>query len=349
VIAAPSDLGLADKVAFLSQPSAYGKPAASVSRRETHMSWVFFADDRVFKLKKPVRFAYLDFSTLARREAACRAELKLNRRLAADVYLNVVPLVWTPHGLAIGTPGITVDWLVVMRRLDEACTLERRLPGHLIGARDLEHLVTTLAAFYRFAKSVPISPRLHLAEWHCNLDDNRRVLLNPELGASAGLVRRIDAAQRRFLQAKSDLFAARARGRKIVDGHGDLRPEHVFIDDIVRIIDCLEFNAKLRAVDPLDEVAFLSVECDRLGAPWASDYLRRRILRTWDRDVGSEALFCFYRCYRATLRARLTLAHLLEPAPRTPEKWPLLARSYLRIAITDATRLERILKTPLHQ
>jgi aminoglycoside phosphotransferase family enzyme len=77
------------------------------------MSWVFLAGDRVFKLKKPVRFAYLDFSTLARREEACRAELKLNRRLAPDVYLSVMPLVWTPRGLAIGGSGFTVDWLVV--------------------------------------------------------------------------------------------------------------------------------------------------------------------------------------------------------------------------------------------
>jgi aminoglycoside phosphotransferase family enzyme len=129
-----------------------------------------------------------------------------------------------------------------------------------------------------------------------------------------------------------------------VDGHGDLRPEHIFVDDRIRIIDCLEFNPKLRAVDPLDEVAFLSVECDRLGAPWASDVLQRRILRTWG-DLSSEALFCFYRCYRATLRARLTLAHLLESNPRTPEKWPLLARAYLRIAAADAIRLERKLKT----
>jgi len=338
---------LADKVAFLSQPAAYGKLTAEVLRRETHMSWIFYAGDRVFKLKKPVRFAYLDFLTIGRREAACRAELKLNLRLASDVYLSVVPLVWTGQELAIAAPGMTVDWLVVMRRLNEEHTLEHLLPEHRIGARNLEHLVTTLSAFYRHATPIRTTGSFHLAEWNRNLLDNRRVLLDPELApAAAGLVRRVDKAQRDFLDAKPELFASRVRARKIVDGHGDLRPEHVFINDPIRIIDCLEFNSRLRAVDPLDESAFLCVECDRLGAPWASNYLRHRILQTCKGGVGSEGLFRFYRCYRATLRARLALAHLLEPKPRSPEKWPQLARTYLHIAEEDAARLERMLRTP---
>jgi len=337
---------LGAKVAFLSRPDLFGKSAGPIHVRETHMSWVFLDGDRALKLKKPVRFAYLDFSTLARREAACRAELKLNRRLAADVYLGVEPLTSTPRGLAIGGQGAVVDWLVVMRRLDENGTLERGiLEGRLV-ARDLDRLVATLAAFYRHAGSVRIAPARHLAEWRRNLCDNRRVLFDPRLALPQGLVRRIDAAQRRFLGAKPGLLAARAKNHDIKDGHGDLRPEHIWIDDPVRIIDCLEFNQTLRMIDPLDEVAFLAVECDRLGAPWAGEHLRRRVLRAWGRpwgDESSEMLFCFYRCYRAALRARLAIAHLAEPSPRTPEKWRPLALAYLRIAARDAICLERTL------
>jgi aminoglycoside phosphotransferase family enzyme len=312
-----------------------------VARRETHMSCVFLTPDRVFKLKKPVSFAYLDFSTLARREAACRAELKLNRRLAADVYLKAAALAWTPRGFAIGGAGETVDWLVVMRRLDEARNLERMLLDGRLTTQDLDRLVSTLSLFYRHAGRVHLTPAQHLANWHRSLCHNRRVLFDPRLALPLGLVRRIDSTQQRFLWAKQELVAARARGH-IVDGHGDLRPEHVWLDDPIRIIDCLEFNPNLRAVDPLDEVAFLTVECDRLGAVWAADHLRRRILRRWG-DGRSEALFCFYRCYRATLRARLVIAHLIEPNPRTPEKWLPLARDYLRIAAKDALLLERML------
>ncbi len=345
VIAARDEPTLADKLAFLSQPAAYGGLTGKVMRRETHMSWVFFAGDRVFKLKKPVRFAYLDFSTLAQREAACRTEVTLNRRLAKDVYLKAVPLVLTGQGLAIDRAGIVVDWLVVMRRLDEASTLEQLLSHERIGSCELEQLINTLAAFYRHARPARMSPESYLSKWHENLHENRRALLDLNLADFlAGPVRRIDRAQRWFVDTRPDLVTSRVFARKIVDGHGDLRPEHVFIDDTIRIIDCLEFNSKLRAVDPLDEIAFLCIECDRLGAPWASVYLHRRIVRFCERSAGSETLFCFYRCYRATLRARLTLAHLLESKPRTPEKWLPLAQTYLSIATSDAAHLERMLR-----
>jgi aminoglycoside phosphotransferase family enzyme len=111
----------------------------------------------------------------------------------------------------------------------------------------------------------------------------------------------------------------------------------------VRIIDCLEFNARLRAVDPLDEVAFLTLECERLGAAWAGQYIRKGIERGL-REGSSRELFLFYRSYRATLRARLAIAHLYESQPRTPEKWPRLARTYLNIAARDAAQLEGLIR-----
>ena len=130
-----------------------------------------------------------------------------------------------------------------------------------------------------------------------------------------------------------------------MDAHGDLRPEHIWLGDPVRIIDCLEFNRSLRAVDPFDEIAFLCIECERLGGAWAAEYIKRRARLTLSGGL-SEELFTFYRCHRATLRARLTIAHLLEPNPRTVEKWPRLARTYLRLAANDARRLDRLLRTP---
>src|SRR5579885_1694049 len=139
--AGPPEPGLAGKVAFLSEPKTYGSPAGGVVRRETHMSWVFLAGERVYKLKKPVRFPYLDFSTLARREAACRAELRLNRRLAPDVYLGVIPLTATEGKLALGDGGDVIDWLVVMRRLDEGGTLEHAIAEKTIKVWQLDRLV----------------------------------------------------------------------------------------------------------------------------------------------------------------------------------------------------------------
>ncbi len=141
---------------------------------------------------------------------------------------------------------------------------------------------------------------------------------------------------------RSALLRERIHARRFVDAHGDLRPEHIWLREPVTIIDCLEFDPKLRALDPLDEIAFLHLECERLGGlgppkgsggawhvPWMT--------------IAASGLFLFYRSHRAMLRARLSIAHLLDPNPRTPEKWPRLARVYLKLAAADAGRLERIL------
>lgn len=339
-----AQVSLAEKIAALSRPLTYGGSVTGVDRRETHMSWVFFAGDRVYKLKKPVRLPYLDFSTLARREAACRAELRLNRRLAPDVYLAVTPLVQAPGGLALGGPGLVVDWLVQMRRLDETRMLDARLRNHVRDS-ELDRVANVLAGFYRRASRVAISPHAYLAGWGAQLDYDRKVLLDPRLGLPCGPVRRIHGVLRRFLRARRFLLEARAGQRRIVDAHGDLRPEHIWLGDGVRIIDCLEFNASLRANDPLKEIAALDLECRLLGAPEAGARFHRKIGQA-PPGAALEALYLFYRCAQASLRARLTIAHLLEPNPRTPQVWPTRARQYLRLAMMDAVQLERKLRTP---
>ncbi len=322
---------LAAKVAFLKRPDAYGRPREPIDCRETHMSWVFSTAAEVYKLKKPIRLPYLDFSSLERRHAACRAELVLNRRLAPDVYKSLVPLTCRGDRMAIGGLGDIVDWLVVMRRLDVDRTLESLLLGRRLTLRQLNPLIAVLAAFYRHAPRVAVSPGIHLERWRRSLAANRRILLDPRLGLPTLLVRRVDHRQRAFLRRHSGRLLDRVRHRLIVDGHGDLRPEHVWPEPPVRIIDCLEFNADLRAVDPLDELAFLRVECSRLGAARHGDYIVQRVAATLPGGLVPD-LFAFYSSYRATLRARLAIAHLLEDTPRSPEKWPPLALAYLQAA-----------------
>lgn len=338
------ELALEAKVDFLSRPDTYSPRPPDVGRRETHMSWVFLAGDQVFKLKKPVRFPYLDFSTLTKREAACRAELQLNRRLADDIYLGVVPLTKRGDQLSIGGDGAPVDWLVQMKRLDERFMLDHVIESKRLGPAQLDRLIETLAFFYRSATPVNLPPSIYLADWIRSLAYNKRVLLDSRLRIPNGPVRLIDTIQRRFLKSRGHQIAARLRHRRIVDGHGDLRPEHIWLDDKIRIIDCLEFNSRLRVVDPFDEIAFLALECDRLQAPWAGRYLWRR-LKYLLRDGPAEELFTFYYCHRATLRARLAIAHLLEEQPRTPEKWPRLCAAYLDLAEGSARKLARCLRT----
>lgn len=327
--AGPVAFSLAEKVAALSAPATYGEIVA-VEVIETHMSFVFLAGPRAYKLKKPVRYPFLDFSTLEARERDCREELRLNRRLAPDVYLAVTPLTAQAGGLALGGAGVVVDWLVEMRRLPREAMLDHLIATQGVDDAWLDALCDTLAAFYRRAPPSPVTPEVYVARFAFEERLNRDLLLRPDVGfcdAAAGLLDRLDAR----LAASADLLAARARGGHVVDGHGDLRPEHVCLAAPVAIFDCLEFNASLRQVDPFDEIALLGVECAQLGAP----QLLRRLTEGLSRRLGVAApwpLVGLYGAARAALRARLSYAHLLEPSPRDAQKWAPLARRYLDIA-----------------
>jgi aminoglycoside phosphotransferase family enzyme len=341
---------LEDKVAFLSRPGAFpGEGAAETL--QTHMSWVFLTGERVYKLKKPVRLPYLDFSTLERRAQACREELRLNRRLAPDVYLGMAPLVLKPDGLRIGDlapdgaaadvmdhAGV-VDWLVVMRRLDRGRMLEDLLhDGVSDGA--LSRLSQRLASFYRHVPRARMTPDAWSARRRAELKEARAILLDRRLDMPRGLVRRVLALSARIGARCEPLVARRIRRGRLVDGHGDLRPEHIWLGDGVVVIDALEFNAALRAVDPLEEIAFLELECARLNAPRIGARIERKILwRLCETRPGP--LYAFYRSRRALQRARLAAAHLLEPFPRTPEVWPARTRAYLRFALADLEALGR--------
>ncbi|WP_448044196.1 hypothetical protein [Bradyrhizobium liaoningense] len=333
---------LVRKVAFLSRPESYSPVPDRLQARETHMSWVFMNGARVYKLKKPVRFPYLDFSTSARRRTACLAEASLNRRLAPDVYLGVVPLTESPSGYAIGGHGPVADWLVVMRRLNEDETLEAMLRSGKARCADAEQLAAVLARFYSHAARVLIEPETYLASLHEAAILDWRILLNRSFGLPHGTILRVASAQRRFLKQNARTLIERVSRRLVVDGHGDLRPEHIWLTPPHPIIDCLEFNSRLRASDSLDEIAFLHLECERLGGRWFGDAIRRQLARTLHDDPAS-GVFLFYRIGRAMLRARLSIAHLFDAHPRTPEKWPRLARAYLALAEADARQLERLL------
>jgi uncharacterized protein len=333
---------LGGKVSFLSRPDSYVPEPEKVTARETHMSWVFMAGDRVYKLKKPVRFSYLDFSTLERRADACVAEVSLNRKLAPDVYLGVAPLTTTPTGYAIGGGGRIVDWLVVMRRLDESQTLEKLLNAHAVSRSAIERLAANLRRFYSHAFRVTINTEGYLLLLRRAAAVDRQILLNPTFDLNRGNIERISRVQNRFLQRRRKVIVERVHHRFILEAHGDLRPEHIWLNASFPIIDCLEFNARLRTLDALDELAFLHLECERLGGRWVGDALRQRLATFLD-DDPTTGLFLFYRINRAMLRARLSIAHLIDPHPRTPEKWPHLAHVYLALARSDARQLEQLL------
>jgi uncharacterized protein len=271
--------------------------------------------------------------------------LRLNRRLAPAIYLAVIPLRLSSTGLCFGTTGIIVDWLVMMRRLDKRSMLEDMLLQHRIQTRELDRLSHTLGGFYRHARKIHVLPHTWIAHWRQLIHSNRPVLFDDRFAFPKAKLLRIDGALRRFLAERKGLMCARVGAGAIVEGHGDLRPEHILIRPSPAVIDCLEFNAQFREVDPLDEIAYLTVECERLGARTMGRRIGTVLARALHVRPASE-LSSFYRCYRAALKARLMLAHLLEANPRKPDIWRPLAKTYLDIADAEARNIQRALRGP---
>lgn len=332
------EVTLVAKRRFLVSPPAWSDAPGPIETIETHMSCVFLGPDHVLKLKKPIRTAYLDFSTLARREWNCREEVRLNRRLAPHVYLGVVALVAHAGGSlalvderSVPAGARIVDWLVSMRRLPAEHMLDRAIARAAVTSGDIDRVADRLTAFYLGLPPEDIAPETFVARFAREQRYSRDVLSRAELALDGGpamcALDRVDRA----LGALRPELTARAAGGRVIEGHGDLRPEHVCLNAPPVVIDCLEFDRSLRLVDPFEEIEFLGLECALTGAAWIGERLRKRCAAA----LGTPApeLLRFYTAHRALVRARLALAHLLEPEPRDGGKWAPLAHRYVGAAL----------------
>jgi aminoglycoside phosphotransferase family enzyme len=327
------EITLREKVSHLSRPESYPEKPAAVEVVQTHMSVVFLTGQHAWKLKKPVRHDFLDFSTLEARRADCEEELRLNRRLAPDVYLGVVPLAVTPQGaLQLGGDGVPVEWLVKMRRLPSQLMLYDAIRHGNVTRHDIRRLTLVLADFYRRAEPVALDAAQYRQRLERDIHANREGLTPPEYSMPAGLVQSITARQLAVLARDASLFDARVEERRIVEGHGDLRPEHVCLGPEPLFIDCLEFNREWRLLDPADELSYLAMECEYAGAPWIGEVVFETY-REATTDDPPLALVRFYKAYRATVRAKLSAWHLKDhPNPTDQGKWVARAQRYLELA-----------------
>jgi aminoglycoside phosphotransferase family enzyme len=331
------DVPLSTKLSFLSQPGSYPGHVQRVEMVETHMSCVFLTEAYAYKLKKPVRFEFLDFSTLELRRRDCEDELRLNRRLAPDVYLGLSALTLASGGgLALDGAGQPVEWLVKMRRLPQTRMLDFMIPAGTLRSGQIQEVAALLAKFYAAAAPIPTDPAAYRRRFEEDIRANRREMIL--YGLSDEVVDRVATAQLAFLERERELVESRARERRIIDAHGDLRPEHIHIGPPPCIIDCLEFNADFRRLDPVDEICFLTMECERLGAAFIGEnVLAAYAAATNDRPV--DRLVIFYKCFRACLRAKIVIWHLRDPDVLDPGKWRRLAQIYLRMAEAYARQL----------
>jgi aminoglycoside phosphotransferase family enzyme/predicted kinase len=327
-------MGIDELIDMLARPDAYGARPDRVEVRQTHISVVFLAGAFAYKIKKPVSLGFVDFSTLALRRRACDEEVRLNRRLAPDVYLGVVAVVASPStddhgaerlvfdeaGAQGGDESRVVEWAVKMRRLNDEDSMLSALSRGELTAADMTEVAERLAAFHaQAARDERIASFGSLAIVAGNARENLQEV-TPDLGStvSAPVFERLCARTDEWLRNCADLIERRARAGLPCDGHGDLRLEHIYRErgrsgaGAILVIDCVEFNERFRFGDPILDIAFLVMELvfhgrDDLAQAFVAAYLARSA------DDEGRPLLPFYVSYRSTVRGKVRSLELRQP------------------------------------
>lgn len=325
---------------FLLNPQSYPHHPRQVRLIQTHSALVFLAGAFVYKVKKPVNFGFLDFSTLERRKAMCERELLLNQRLSSGVYLEVVPISSSGGGLVLGPGDHVVEYAVKMRYLSPRNLLDQLVQRNAVTGRDLDRLARHLSRFYSAQHPTPAVEtwgqrgRLQLSTTE-NFEQTRS-FVGQTLTHSTWVA--IAAYTNGFLRAASGLFARRVREKRIRDCHGDLHLEHIHLTPrALQIYDCIEFNDRFRYVDVASDVAFLAMDLDYVGRPDLSRRFVRRMSQL-QRDPDLLRLLDFYKCYRAYVRGKVESLHSVARLAPEEERREAAGRAerYFRLALRYA-------------
>lgn len=300
----------------LLNPALYQPPADSVEWLETHISWIVLAGNYAYKIKKPVDFGFLDFSTLERRRYFCFEELRLNRRLAPDLYLEVVAITGTVDSPEFNGAGAVIEYAVKMRRFPETALFDRMLAEHRLEARHIDLLADTVSAFHAAASRSSISDTHGLAEniQAAALDNFTHI--DPLLDAAADtanldLIRRWTETQHASLQPLMQMRKAQGFVREC---HGDLHLGNiVLINERPVPFDCIEFNEKLRWIDVISEIAFCVMDLQAKNHSTLAYRLLNRYLAATG-DYSGCRLLRYYLVYRGMVRAKIALLGLTQSA-----------------------------------
>lgn len=318
----------------LSRECAFPVPVDVVSVRQTHISTVFLGGELVYKVKKPVKLPFLDFSTVEQRHFFCHEEVRINRPWAPDVYLGVVPVTREANGLRFEGSGPVVDWAVKMRRLPESANLRSRLQHGLLEPRDLVRAAQRIAAIHRQACCCVGDQAVEAeAEFRRKVRENWEFArgLKPHV-IEPQVLQRLENLSAEWLQRHDETLRQRASEGHVRDLHGDLRLEHVFLfpdrappGDIV-ILDGIEFDPGLRRIDVVADVAFLAMELSFVGRrDLARDFADVYFSET--NDVTGRSLLPFFAAYRSAVRAKVAAIFGSELEIPHPDRDEALARS----------------------
>lgn len=275
---------------------------------ETHISWVILCDEFVYKIKKPVQYSFLDFSTLALRLHYCNREIELNKRLTRNVYLEVLPVCKCQDNIFIGgRKGTTIDYAVKMNRLDTEKQMDKLLTQHLVTKSDVKKLAEKIASFHKSTTIIYEKDFSDIGEKFNDLGAEKK-FITEQLGIPFGdIVSNAIKFSDKFMDTNKDLIAYRFRQGFCRDGHGDLHSRNIFLLPEPVPFDCIEFNDDFRQIDVLNEVAFLCMDLDAFGYPDLSAVFLKYYNEFFPAMKTAEEgnLFIYYKSYRANIRAKV--------------------------------------------
>ena len=332
-------------IAALQQASAYSHPCGEIALRETHISWVFLTGDWAYKLKKPVRTSFLDFSTLERRRLCCEEELRLNRRFAPDLYVGVSTITGTPERPQVDGAGPVLEYAVRMRQFPEDSLLSRMLSADRLTATHMDQLAREIARVHSCAaRSTPSDP------WASAEEVQREALENLDVLDSAT---KVDWSER--LRSLRDWtnnewgrlaseFEDRRRLGAVRECHGDLHLGNIVLWERpqaspgapvspVMLFDCIEFNPAFRWIDVLSDAAFLAMDLAERGRPDFGARFRNLYLEETG-DYRGLTVLRWYLVYRALVRAKVAVLRAAQSPADSPERRQPLAdaEAYIRLA-----------------
>jgi len=326
----------------LMNPAVYPDRPERVEFTETHISLVFLTGRYAYKVKKPVDFGFLDFTTLKKRRYFCQLELLLNRRLSRDIYLDVVGIKQKGEQIILNGAGRTIEYAVQMKQISEELLMDRLLDRGLVTPDMVAQVAEVLGDFYENAetneriKSFARPDRVR-QDTDENFDQTEKYI---GITVSEEQFGEIQDSTNSFLKRKRDLFFKRIDDDRIRDCHGDLRLEHVFFGDKIAILDCIEFNERLRYTDVSCDIGFLAMDLDYRGR---SD-LGRHLIRSYVDRSGDKSIYQildFYKCYRAYVRGKVESFRLDDLHIQGAEKKKAQSRAveYFNLSHEYARRL----------
>lgn len=300
-------------VEALLHSSAYPHDAQAITLIQTHISYVLLTPEFVYKIKKPVDFGFLDFSTLEKRRFFCNEEIRLNSRLAPDLYLGVVEVTEDGGVFRVGEvdgsmrTGAVVEYAVKMRRIPEGVTLDEMIRQGRASARTMGRVARAIAAFHGQAETIRNAAQADTIAFNVMDNFTRIEAFVGEAPTSTISRRRLDEVRgftEGFLATSKGVIEERVRAGFIKDCHGDIHVDHVLVTDKIAIFDCIEFSERLRLCDTVADAGFLSMDLEYLGR----GDLAKAFEDAYKEASGDKAraeLWRFYKCYRAVVRGKV--------------------------------------------